>query len=140
MGVAAATCAGHLGKISILRIRTIIVFAKWISAGISPLLQETDRKATRGMEALRPRINCIDRTGGGDAAGNVYIVDTNIRWIRKVDATGTITTIAGTGDFGDSTGVSRVASVAAARPLTQPNRHCFDSDDQWCECDSRRPE
>ena len=35
-----------------------------------------------------------------DGAGNVYIADTKNRRIRKVDSTGTITTIAGTGDYG----------------------------------------
>ena len=34
-----------------------------------------------------------------DGAGNLYIADTGIRRIRKVDAAGTITTIAGTGEF-----------------------------------------
>ena len=37
-----------------------------------------------------------------DSAGNVYIADTRNRRIRKVDSTGTITTIAGTGEFGFS--------------------------------------
>ena len=37
-----------------------------------------------------------------DRAGNVYIADSNNHRIRKVDATGTITTIAGTGESGFS--------------------------------------
>ena len=37
-----------------------------------------------------------------DSAGNVYITDSSDRRIRKVDSTGTITTIAGTGEFGFS--------------------------------------
>ena len=37
-----------------------------------------------------------------DSAGNVYIADVSNRRIRKVDSTGTITTIAGTGEFGFS--------------------------------------
>ncbi len=37
-----------------------------------------------------------------DTAGNLYIADTNNRRIRKVDSTGTITTLAGTGEFGNS--------------------------------------
>ena len=35
-----------------------------------------------------------------DGAGNLYIADTRNRRIRKVDSTGTITTIAGTGEYG----------------------------------------
>ena len=35
-----------------------------------------------------------------DGAGNLYIADTKNRRIRKVDSTGTITTIAGTGEYG----------------------------------------
>ena len=35
-----------------------------------------------------------------DGAGNLYIADTRNNSIRKVDATGTITTIAGTGEYG----------------------------------------
>ena len=37
-----------------------------------------------------------------DSAGNVYIADTANRRIRKIDSTGTITTIAGTGGLGFS--------------------------------------
>ena len=37
-----------------------------------------------------------------DSAGNVYIADTWNQRIRKIDSTGTITTIAGTGEFGFS--------------------------------------
>ena len=37
-----------------------------------------------------------------DSAGNVYIADTGNQRIRKVDSTGTITTIAGSGEFGFS--------------------------------------
>ena len=35
-----------------------------------------------------------------DGAGNLYIADTGNSWIRKIDSTGTITTIAGTGEYG----------------------------------------
>ena len=37
-----------------------------------------------------------------DGAGNLYIADASNNGIRKVDSTGTITTIAGTGELGFS--------------------------------------
>ena len=46
-----------------------------------------------------------------DAAGNLYIADTNNRRVRKVDPSGTITTLAGTGDFGN-TGDGAAATAA----------------------------
>ena len=46
-----------------------------------------------------------------DAAGNLYIADMNNRRIRKVDSSGIITTLAGTGDFGNS-GDGAAASLA----------------------------
>ena len=37
-----------------------------------------------------------------DAAGNIYIADTGNERIRRIDGTGTITTVAGNGNFGNS--------------------------------------
>ena len=37
-----------------------------------------------------------------DGAGNLYIADTNNHWIRKVDAAGVISTVAGDGNYGFS--------------------------------------
>ena len=49
----------------------------------------------------------IDRPQGvaTDAAGNLYIADTENRLIRKVDRSGVITTVAGTGELGYLSGV-----------------------------------
>jgi len=46
-----------------------------------------------------------------DSAGNLYIGDTSNSRVRKVDTNGTITTFAGTGDFGDF-GDTNVATKA----------------------------
>ena len=46
-----------------------------------------------------------------DSAGNMYIADASNSRVRKVDANGTITTFAGTGDFGDF-GDTNVATKA----------------------------
>ncbi len=51
-----------------------------------------------------------------DRAGNLYIADTNNKRIRKVDAAGVITTIAGTGTFG----YSGDGGLAAAAQLSDP--------------------
>ena len=46
-----------------------------------------------------------------DSAGNLYIADTNNHRIRKIDTSGVITTVAGTGVSGDS-GDDGVATTA----------------------------
>ena len=51
-----------------------------------------------------------------DSAGNVYIADAGNRLIRKVDSTGTITTIAGTGEFGFSGDGGPAAAARLAFP------------------------
>ena len=48
-----------------------------------------------------------------DEAGNVYIADTGNRRVRKVDRSGVITTVAGTGDSGYLSG------VLEGRPATE---------------------
>ncbi len=58
-----------------------------------------------------------------DGAGNVYIADSFNHRIRRVDASGTITTIAGTGEFGYS-GDGGPAFVAQ---VGQPEAVAFDS-------------
>ena len=51
-----------------------------------------------------------------DSAGNVYIADTRNQRIRKVDSTGTITTIAGTGEVGFSGGRGSGSRSATGLP------------------------
>ena len=58
-----------------------------------------------------------------DSAGNLYIADTRNRRIRKIDSTGTITTIAGTGEVG----FSGDGGPAAAARLTFPYGVAVDS-------------
>ena len=50
-----------------------------------------------------------------DAAGNVYIADSGNRRVRKIDGFGTITTVAGTGELGD-TGDGGPATQAQLHP------------------------
>ena len=52
-----------------------------------------------------------------DSAGNLYIADTGNHRIRKVDATGTITTIAGTGERGFSGDGGPATAAQLAPPL-----------------------
>ena len=53
-----------------------------------------------------------------DSAGNLYIADTNNQRIRKVDSTGTITTIAGTGEGGDGGDRAWRPRPSSTLPLT----------------------
>ena len=58
-----------------------------------------------------------------DGAGNLYIADTSNHRIRKVDATGVITTVAGTG----TAGFSGDGGAAASAQLSNPYRVALDS-------------
>ena len=58
-----------------------------------------------------------------DSAGNLYIADTGNQRIRKIDSTGTITTIAGTGEYG----FSGDGGPAAVARLAFPNGVAVDS-------------
>jgi hypothetical protein len=58
-----------------------------------------------------------------DAAGNMYIDDSHNHCIRKVDPTGIITTVAGTG----SSGQSGDGGVATSAQLYYPNRIVLDA-------------
>ena len=51
-----------------------------------------------------------------DSAGNLYIADTNNHRIRKVDTSGVITTVAGTGAYG----YSGDGGAATAAQLNNP--------------------
>ena len=51
-----------------------------------------------------------------DGAGNLYIADNNNHRIRKVDSTGTITTIAGSGEYGYSGDGGPAVEAALADP------------------------
>ena len=52
-----------------------------------------------------------------DAAGNLYIADTNNRCVRKVDPKGVITTLAGTGAFGNTGDGGPAISATMETPL-----------------------
>ena len=45
-----------------------------------------------------------------DSSGNVYVADTYNQLIRKIDPTGTVTTLAGSGSYGSADGVGTTAS------------------------------
>ena len=64
----------------------------------------------------------VSRRAAFDSAGNLYIADSFNNRIRKVDTNGTISTFAGTGDFGDF-GDTNVATKAG---LNRPYGVAFD--------------
>ena len=73
-----------------------------------------------------PAIEAQLGTPGGvavDATGDVFVADTWNHRIRKVGASGTITTIAGTGEVG----VGRENSTATQSPLHRPDRLTVDA-------------
>ena len=75
-----------------------------------------------GGPAIQAALN-YPRGVAVDSAGNVYIADTWNDRIRKVDSTGTITTIAGTGEWG----FSGDGGPAAAARLASPSDVAVDS-------------
>ena len=57
------------------------------------------RVIENGIQAGQAQLNFPEDVAG-DGSGNLYIADTNNNSIRKVDPTGMITTVAGTGEYG----------------------------------------
>lgn len=66
-----------------------------------------------------------------DSKGNVYIADSSNNRVRVVDASGTITTFAGTGDGG----YSGDGGPATKAELDAPSALCFDGHDALYICD-----
>ena len=67
-----------------------------------------------GGPASQAQINCPEGVAV-DGAGNLYIADSGNQRIRKVDSTGTITTVAGTGEhgFGGDGGPASQAQISS---------------------------
>jgi DNA-binding beta-propeller fold protein YncE len=64
-----------------------------------------------------------------DKFGNLYITDPHNRRVRKLDANGTVTTIAGTGKFGTKDGPRLQAEFASPRGITMaPSGNIYISD------------
>ncbi|MEO3407919.1 hypothetical protein AAFN85_28635 [Mucilaginibacter sp. CAU 1740] len=53
-----------------------------------------------------------------DAAGNLFVVDANNHTIRKIDASGNVTTFAGTGKAGNADGTGKAASFSHPSGIT----------------------
>ena len=75
-----------------------------------------------GGAAISARVNQPDWITG-DASGNYYVVDRSNNCIRKIDASGTITTIAGTG----TAGFSGDGGPATAARLNSPSGAVLDA-------------
>ncbi len=63
-----------------------------------------------------------------DGSGNIYIADTENHRIRTVDAQGRITTVAGTGTAGYSTGVGAVARLSSPQAVEVSGNYLYISD------------
>ena len=75
--------------------------ARWIRRGRSPRSRGTGEYGFGGDGGPAAEAQLGGPSGVAvDGAGNVYIADRETHRIRKVDSTGTITTIAGTGEYG----------------------------------------
>lgn len=70
-----------------------------------------------------------------DSSGNFYIADTGNKRVRKVDSTGTITTYAGNGSFGNTGSGGPATSAAIAQPeglvLSEGKLHISTATNIW---------
>ena len=73
---------------------------KMNAAGISPPWRATGRPATRGRRPGRGGATELPRDLALDGAGNLYIADGNNHRIRKMNAAGVISPVAGNGAAG----------------------------------------
>ena len=111
------------------QIRTTIVFA-WSTPQASFILSRAREKEGLAGTAVRPPVLCwlFPQGVATDGAGNLYIADAGNNRIRKVDSTGTITTIAGTGGIGfDGRGLGGDGGSATSALLASPGGVALDS-------------
>ncbi|WP_183557718.1 NHL repeat-containing protein [Mucilaginibacter sp. SP1R1] len=95
-------------------IRKITADGKTVSTIAGKSLGNTDGVGTKAS-FNGPRAIAIDATG------NLYVADANNHLIRKIDLTGTVTTIAGTGKAGNSDGTGTAASFSHPSGITIDN-------------------
>ena len=96
---------------------TLLTAAAWVQPQASYRIDTFVGRVAIGDEgsAVEAQLNRPDRVAV-DRAGNLYIADQSNHSIRKVDATGTITTIAGTGARGFSGDEGPAAEAQLAYP------------------------
>ena len=83
---------------STLPTATTTAYAGWIPRELSPLSREPGSEAPAGTAGRQSRHNWpFPPVVAADSAGNLYIADSSNHRIRRVDSSGTITTVAGGG-------------------------------------------
>src|SRR5262245_52320545 len=90
-------------RVAIARMRLLLILLVLGAAAPAPALLRLDDFAGRGFGDGGPAIAAavlLPADGVSDAAGNVYFSDRGDELVRKVDAGGTITTVAGNGSIG----------------------------------------
>jgi uncharacterized protein (TIGR03437 family) len=108
------------------RVRKVDPVALTISTSVGTAAQLGDGSSASAAQLLQP-------SGTGlDATGNLYIADTANHRIRKVDTTGKISTIAGTG----IEGYSGDGSAAVAAQLNSPSSVAVDGNGNVLIADS----
>ena len=97
---------------------TLLTVVAWAQPQITYKIDTLagQRVVEDGIPAIQAQLNFPEAVAI-DGSGNLYIADTNNNSIRKVDPTGMITTVAGTGEYGFSGDGGPAVQAQLTRPI-----------------------